>query len=237
MHQFFVSSKRGDVVRITGEDAHHIIRVLRLKTGEEIFIVVGRGERFKGEIWKFKDGEVLVKLKERVNTRFEPNISLSIAQSLPKGRKFEEVIKTCTELGVIEFFPIISERTVVKVREEKVNRWRRIAKEEAMLSKRDIIPEVHDVSRFEDFIRENADRFEDKLLFWELERERFLRDVKVKESVIALIGNEGGWSQKEVEMAQKYGFITVGLGNRILRAEVAPVVISSLILFKSGDLG
>jgi len=184
VHQFFVFSKKGDVVRITGEDAHHIIRVLRLKTGEEIFVVVGRGERFKGEIWKFKDNEVLVKLKEKVKIRFEPNLPLSIAQSLPKGRKFEEVIKTCTELGVIEFFPIISERTIVKVRKEKIDRWRRIAKEEAMLSKRDIIPEVH-----------------------------------------------------EVEMAKEHGFVTIGLGNRILRAEVAPVVISSLIFFKSGDLG
>ena len=237
MHQFFVFSKKGDVVRITGEDAHHIIRVLRLKTGEEIFVVVGRGERFKGEIWKFKDNEVLVKLKEKVKIRFEPKLPLSIAQSLPKGRKFEEVIKTCTELGVIEFFPIISERTIVKVRKEKIDRWRRIAKEEAMLSKRDVIPEVHEVSSFEDFIIENSDRFKNKLLFWELEREKFLKDMKVEGSVIALIGNEGGWSQKEVEMAKEHGFVTIGLGNRILRAEVAPVVISSLIFFKSGDLG
>ena len=238
MHQFFVPSKKGDIVSITGEDAHHIIRVLRLKKGEEIFVVVGRGERFKAEIKEFKPSKVIVRIKEKIKVSFEPRLSLSIAQSLPKGRKFEDVIKTCTELGVVEFFPIISERTIVKVRKEKINRWRRIAKEEAMVSKRDVIPEVHDVLDFYEFIKKWGTKYEKKFLFWELEKEKFLKDMEIKnEKIVALIGNEGGWSKKEIDMAREYGFTTLGLGNRILRAEVAPVVISSLILFKSGDLG
>jgi len=233
-----VPSKKGDIVSITGEDAHHIIRVLRLKKGEEIFVVVGRGERFKAEIQEFKPRKVIVRIKEKIKVSFEPRLSLSIAQSLPKGRKFEDVIKTCTELGVVEFFPIISERTIVKVRNEKINRWRRIAKEEAMVSKRDVIPEVYDILDFYEFIKKWGTKYEKKFLFWELEKEKFLKDMEIKnEKIVALIGNEGGWSKKEVDMAREYGFVTLGLGNRILRAEVAPVVISSLILFKGGDLG
>lgn len=237
MHQFFVFSKRGNIVKITGEDAHHIINVLRLRKGEEVFIIVGRGERFIGEIEDSKKGRVIVKLREKIKINFEPRVSLSIAQSLPKGRKFEEVIKTCTELGVKEFFPLISERTVVKIRREKVERWRRIAKEEAMVSKRDIIPLIHDPISFDDFIRKYSEEFSLKLMFWELEKETFLKEIGIRDKTLAVIGNEGGWSNIEVEMAKGYNFLTIGLGNRILRAEVAPVVVSSIILFKSGDLG
>ena len=237
MHQFFVFSKSKDRVKIKGEDAHHIAKVLRLKKKERIFVVVGRGERYIGEIQAFEKDGVIVKLVEKIKVKFEPDLPLSVAQSVPKGRKFDEVVKICTELGVKEFFPVISERTLAKVKKEKVERWRRIAKEEAMVSKRDIIPEIHDVLDFHEFIDFYSDKFKTKLIFWELEKDRFLKDIDIIGETIALVGNEGGWSFKEVEMAKQHGFLSVGLGNRILRVEVAPVVITSIILFKTGDLG
>lgn len=237
MHQIFIplhNFKKSYVI-VDKEDFHHLVNVLRIKINEKLYIVVNRGDRFIGEISSVEKNHLIVKLIERIEESFEPNFNLYIAQSIPKGKKIENIIKYGTELGIKGFIPLITERTIVKLNQEKIERLKKIAKEEAQVSKRDYIPEIFNPISFNDFI-ESSYKYERKYIFWELEKENLIDvvDINKRENILVVIGNEGGFSLDEVYKAKNSGFIPISLGKRILRSELAPLVIISLIVYKGG---
>lgn len=238
MHEFFIpkNSVKGNIAKIEKEDFHHLINVLRAKIGDRVIVVVDRGDKYISRIIDIKEKVAKLKLEEKIFDSFEPNTKILLAQAIPKGKKFEYILKTGTELGVNTFYPIITERTEKLISEEKIERYKKIIKEEAQVSKRDIIPEVFKPMKFEEFINMNF-KTPNKFIFWELEGEKSLHDVDIKnnEDVLIVIGNEGGFSLREVNFAKDKGFISLSLGKRILRAEVAPIVVLSIILYKLNE--
>ncbi len=238
MHEFFIprSNVKGKIAIIEKEDFHHLINVLRAKIGEKFFIVVDRGEKYISKLIEIKDKVAKLYLEEKINESFEPKINIYLAQSLPKGKKFEDVLRVSTELGVKGIYPLITDRTIFRPDSNKLERYKKIVKEEAQVSKRDIIPQIYEPIKFYDFINKELN-FEKKLIFWELELERSIEEVDFKENenVLIVVGNEGGFSLKEIELAKERGFITLSLGKRILRTEIAPIVILSIILYKVGE--
>lgn len=237
MHQVFIPyhNLKKNFVVIDGQDFHHLVNVLRIKVNEKIFIVVDKGDRFIGKVSSIEKNRLILDLIEKINENREPIFNLYLAQSIPKGKKMETIIKYGTELGIKGFFPVITERTIVRLNKEKIERLKRIAKEEAQVSKRDDIPEIFDPIDFSNLIN-LSQKFEKKYIFWELEKENFIDyiDIKKDENVIIFIGNEGGFTLDEVYKAKKAGFISISLGKRILRSELAPLVIISLVLYKGG---
>lgn len=237
MHQIFVqqSQIRDNSLIITNGDYHHLVNVLRIKRNEKISVVVNRGDRYIGVVEDIKKGKLYVKLIEKIVESYENKFKIFIAQSIPKGKKFEEIVKYGTELGINGFYPIISERVIDRLNLKKIERMRKIAKEEAQLSKRDIVPEIFDPIELKNFLYESK-HFDKKFIFWELEEENFLENISINEneSVVALIGNEGGFSIEEVNLAKSYGFQSISLGKRILRSELAPLVITTLFVYLGG---
>lgn len=235
MHEFFIprDSVKGNIAKIEKDDFHHLINVLRKKIGDRIIVVIDRGEKYVSKIIDIKDKFVKLKLEERIYGSFEPKINIHLAQAIPKEKKFEFILRTGTELGVKCFYPLITERTETLLKEERMERLKKIVKEEAQVSKRDVIPEINKPIKFEDFLNLKINTH-NKFIFWELEEERSLYDIEIKndEDIIVLVGNEGGFSLKEINMAKERGFISLSLGKRILRAEIAPIVILSIILYK-----
>lgn len=235
MHEFFIprNSVKGNIAKIEKEDFHHLINVLRAKIGDRIIIVVDRGEKYISKIIEIKDKFAKLKLEERIYDSFEPKINIHLAQAIPKEKKYEFILRTGTELGVKFFYPLITERTETLIKEEKIERLKKIVKEEAQVSKRDVIPEINKPIKFEDFLNLNI-KTNNKFIFWELEEERSLYDIEINndEDILIVVGNEGGFSLKEVNMAKDKGFLSISLGKRILRAEIAPIVILSIILYK-----
>ncbi|MCX8095230.1 MAG: 16S rRNA (uracil(1498)-N(3))-methyltransferase [Caldisericia bacterium] len=237
MHEFFIpkDSVKGNIAKIEKEDFHHLIHVLRAKIGDKVIIVINRGEKYISKIVDIKEKDRIVKLEieEKINESFEPKVNIYLAQSIVKGKKFEEILKTGTELGVKYFYPLITERTEVNLKIEKIERFKKLVKEEAQVSKRNIIPEVYKPIKFEEFLNLDINT-KNKFIFWELENKNSIYDIDLKdnEDIVLIVGNEGGFSIKEVNMARDKGFISLTLGKRILRAEVAPVVILSIFLYK-----
>lgn len=235
MHEFFIprNSVKGNIVKIEKEDFHHLINVLRSKIGDRIIVVVDRGEKYISKIIDIKDKFAKLKLEERIYDSCEPKIDIHLAQAIPKEKKYEFILRTGTELGVKYFYPLITERTETIIKEDKMERLKKIVKEEAQVSKRDLIPEVSKPIKFEDFLNINL-KTNNKFIFWELEQEKSLYDIEIKndEDILIVVGNEGGFSLKEINMAKEKGFISLSLGKRILRAEIAPIVILSIILYK-----
>lgn len=238
---------------ITGQDARHIVRVLRLGPGDEIEVVDGTGAERRGLITWAASDEVQLTLAEGNDVCREPSVFISLLQGVPKGDKMDEVIRRNTEVGVGRFVPVVTERTVARpdptAAPRRVERWRRIAREAAKQSGRQRVPDVLDIMSFQEalaFIRLSAEACagegDDHLTImpWELERSRGIREVLRERSgardIFVLIGPEGGFSREEVGQAVECGAVTCGLGPRILRTETAGLVVASVILYEAGEM-
>ena len=154
------------------------------------------------------------------------------------------ILRKSVELGVRSITPLMTERCVVKTHRtevgKKIERWKKIALESSKQCGRTQIPQVAEggIATLETFCHK-IDHQDLKLVFWELEEKKTLKDIELDaqpRSVAVLIGPEGGFSQAEIENVREYGFQTVSLGPRILRAETAPVVALALLQSLWGDL-
>lgn len=148
MQRYFVTPEQfgTDNVRIDGEDARHIAKVMRGKAGDKLIVSDGVSREALVEIAQIEIGEVTVNILETLEMTHEPRIKITVAQSLPKADKMETVIQKCTEIGAVGFIPFLSERTIVQYDERKeskrLDRWRKICKEAAEQAHRNIVPAV-----------------------------------------------------------------------------------------------
>lgn len=243
MNRFFIKNEQvsKDILYIEGEDVKHIRDVLRLRTGDKIEAVC---EEFIyiGKILQIEKNLVTVKIAEIFKGNGEPSFNIILYQGIPKGEKMDFIIQKCTELGVKEFFPLLTERTVVKVKDKnkeksKITRWTKIAKEAAQQSKRDLFPKIDDIISFDDMIE--LIKGENIIVPYEEEKNNRIRDAikSIKNGRVNLIiGPEGGFAQKEIETLRGIGANTVTLGPRILRTETAGIVAASILLYELGDI-
>lgn len=245
MQRYFIKSNQmnKNMITILGDDVHHIKRVMRFREGTQIICVDGKGHDYLVEIIKMTGEAVYCKILKIVPSEGEAKLQISLAQALPKGDKWEWILQKGTELGVTQFYPFTSERTVVKVHSEKVKkkllRWQRIVKEAAEQAQRGKIPEVHPPIKW-DSLLSIIKQQEHVWIAYEkggqsirscLER----RGDKCK--VLLIIGPEGGFSPFEIDEAVKAGAVPITLGPRILRTETASLVGLSCILFANDELG
>jgi len=240
MNRFFVNRDRilNNTVDIDGEDAIHILKVLRLKEGDSIEICDGEGNDYKGILLKTTKAQIRVLLENPSPSRGEPKIKVTLYQGIPKGSKMDLIIQKCVELGIHSIVPVITARTIVDLSrdgkvEKKVARWQKISEEAAKQSKRGIIPEVQLPIHYNEVIKRVSNSL--KLLPWEGETRTSLRTAlesagKVQDISI-LIGPEGGFEKEEIDIAIQKGWDIITLGPRILRTETAGMAVLSAIMF------
>lgn len=243
MQRYFIDTAIDDA-RITGEDARHITRVMRMKEGGEI-IVVAQDKAYICTITAFENDDVLVQTTGQTIPSPELPVHVTVACGLPKGDKLELITQKATELGMYALLPFEAERSIVKwdakKGAKKQERLQKIAKEAAEQSHRTHIPEIYEpihfkqlVSRLDEFdavfIADEEDakaekrtRFADKL--------KNVYDKKSK-SILIIFGPEGGIARKEADMLLAAGAQTMSLGPRILRAETAPLYALSAISYE-----
>ncbi|MBC8588387.1 RsmE family RNA methyltransferase [Paratissierella segnis] len=244
MHRFFVDKSQISEYKIIiiGKDVKHIKDVLRLKKNEIIeilndgFVYVCRIERIE----KDRIETAIVDRKAGVN---ESKVDITLFQGLAKGTKMDFIFQKNTEIGVKEFYPIITHRSVVKIKEmdkeqKKINRWNSIVEEAAKQSKRDSIPIVRDIITFDkmiDILRNEKDI----IVPYEEEKSYSIKEglINSGKKINIIIGPEGGFEQEEIQILRDVGGKIVTLGNRILRTETAGLVASTIILYEFGDIG
>lgn len=232
-------------IKITGQNAHYLINVMRLKEGDIFHILDGSGNIHRAEIISLKKKEIIAGIisRERINT--ESALGLVLVQALLKAEKMDHVVQKATELGVKEIYPVITSRTVVRST-ERYRRWLRIAQESVKQCGRTEMPLIHEPIAFEEFFKKSG-FMKDGIkgfIFYEGARKglkELMAEADEKDKrplmVYSITGPEGGFSQQEVELAASKGFIPAGLGPRILRAETAAVTALGLLQFLYGDLG
>lgn len=231
------------IARINGDDAHHIIDVLRFKIGTKLIISNGKNQ-YVVSIIDIENSSVILKIIEEYNQVVESPINITLYQGLPKSDKMDLIIQKCTEIGIKKFVPVETEFSTIKIKEKniynKINRWKKISLEASKQSGRSIVPDVLVPVGFKDAL-ESLNEFDLCLIPYEKETNMRLKDVLKKnfdaKNICVFIGPEGGFSENEIMAAIEYGAIPVTLGPRILRTETAGIVTSSIILYELGDLG
>ena len=184
--------------------------------------------------------------RRRLSAR-EPRTKVSLYQGVLKAQKFEWVLQKGTELGLVEFIPVICERSMVGDLEDvdrKLGRWQRILREAAEQSQRGRLPVLRPATLFVQSCQRATRSGGLSLMPWEDEKEVSLKSMLTAGeeetdrpfSISLFIGPEGGLAYKEIEAARGYGVQPVSLGPRILRAETAGIVAASAILYELGDL-
>ncbi len=235
MSRFFVDGVLtvGDVVPIEGSDARKIVTVLRMSGGERIELIDSSGAAFKAEV-NIELRRVMAVVREAVEPQAGASVRIAVAQAIPKAQKMDFVIEKLTELGVVRILPLHSERSVVTdVRENKLQRWKRLAKSAAAQCGRSDIPDIAAPLSLASAAGLFAG-FDSVLFPWELAPrvpplETLPALLDGAGTVLIVIGPEGGFSHEEAELARKAGAHQVWLGPRILRTETAALVAVSFV--------
>ena len=244
MQRFFVEPHQIDEeahqIHITGSDVNHISNVLRMKTGEELWISDGSKYEYRCTIESFEPDEVLLHIVYSQEPEYELPCRIYLFHGLPKADKMELIIQKAVELGAYEIIPVETKRCVVKLdgkkSAKKTARWQQIAESAAKQSKRMLIPNVHEVLTFREALK-YAESMDVRLVPYELARgmqetKEILAGIEPGQSVGIFIGPEGGFEEKEIEAAIEGGAKPITLGRRILRTETAGLAILSVLMFQ-----
>ncbi|MFC5651767.1 RsmE family RNA methyltransferase [Paenibacillus solisilvae] len=257
MQRYFVTPEQlsANQVVLTGDDAHHIGRVMRMEAGDTIIVSDGREVVAEAVISSVSTGRVEAEISVLLSMDSEPLWLVTVAQSLPKGDKMELVIQKGTEIGAASFLPFQSERMIVQYDDKKeakrLDRWGKIAKEAAEQAHRSRIPSIEPVMSWRKLIDVIAE-YDLALFCYEKEggsggaglrdAVRQYREVKDKSEIermriLLIVGPEGGFTEREASEAEAAGAVIVGLGKRILRTETAAMVGLACLMYESGEMG
>jgi 16S rRNA (uracil1498-N3)-methyltransferase len=231
-------------VALTDTQRHYLCRVLRLGAGDRFVVLDGQGQSWQAQL--AANGAELI---ETLVGQTELPLAVTLVAALPKGNGFDEVVRQCTELGVVGIIPVMSDRTLLHPSPQKLERWRRIAQEAAEQSERQVVPTILEPLPFKTLLREPnpqgtliqstlikylcAERGSSPHLLHSLDLlDSLALPAPGREpapSITIAVGPEGGWTDAEITAAIAADYQTVSLGPRILRAVTAPMVALAII--------
>lgn len=244
MRRFYHSTtlRLNEIVRLDDFAARHLVQVLRAKLDDKAILFNGDGHDYKVQIKSIDRNDVSVKVLEKNKNSSESPLKIQLYQALSTNEKMDWVIQKAVELGVHSITPILTQRSLIKLKDDKRNKknqhWQLIALSACEQSGRSIIPKVNDIISLETCFTSMA------LKVGEL---RYLLNPYVKNSLKAnkldaapdgiklVIGPEGGFTENEVSFIESHDFKSVMLGPRILRTETAPIASIAILQSIYGD--
>jgi 16S rRNA (uracil1498-N3)-methyltransferase len=229
----------GARVSLSEHTAHHARDVLRLRSGAAVRVFDGQGAEFDAVLEAVTRAGVSARIAGRVEARPESPLHVVLAVSPLRGDRMELVVQKATELGVSEIRPVITVRTDAAARPAlsgtRQERWEKVASGAAEQCGRAVVPVLAATAMLGAVLDDAFDGM--KLLFLERSAPSALSSLPRPRRVLLLVGPAGGWEDSEVERATAAGFLTAGLGPRILRAETAALAAISAAQVLWGDLG
>ena len=228
MNRFFYNKaqKDGNCVTLVGEDAHHLLRVLRGAVGDQVDLCDDQGLCQRSVISVVNKNDVICQLGD-VLADGEAQVRIYLAFGLLKGEKTDFVLQKASELGAAGFYPFISARTVArpeKKMDNRLQRWDKIIRSAAAQSRRSLIPTLAPPCTWQQLLKQFPS-YRKVILFWESEEDgslvNALQGCMPGDKILLITGSEGGLSMEEALSAKESGADVVTLGPRILRAETA----------------
>lgn len=250
MPRFFITEAKnsncninGNHIEISGADASHISKVLRMKNGEELTVCDCKGCDYHCSIEDSTSDYVTLKIIEKTSCISEPTCKVTLYQGLPKSDKMDFIIQKAVELGVNKIVPVITKRTVSRPDKKslikKTERWNKIAEEACKQSGRGILVKVESTLTFNQAI-EDIKQNDLSMILYEKNGGTLKEQLNKKESILnsvgIMVGPEGGFCVEEVELAENNNVYSTGMGPRILRTETAGICAISAIMFKTDNL-
>jgi 16S rRNA (uracil1498-N3)-methyltransferase len=236
MNLFFAPEIKEGIYRLPEEESKHVVRVLRMKTGDSVFLTDGVGNLFEASIVDASTKSCTVKtiktFREYQKRRFRLHIAIAPTKQIDR---FEWFLEKSTEIGIDEITPLISshsERIHVKT-----DRLLKVIIAAMKQSLKAYLPELSEPDDFKDFIRRpfEGEKF---IAYCGAQATVELKDIYRKgENALILIGPEGDFSIQEVELAKKEGYIPISLGKSRLRTETAGIVACHTINMMNGEDG
>ena len=237
MHHFFIDQTPvDDNIVLEGEDYNHIVNALRKKIRDNISLIpVKSSELYFCEIIEILKKQVVVKILSKEPQPQQKLPKITIAQSLPKGQKMEEIIQKCTELGAYDFLPLVTRRTVPDISlkiAKKIERWQKIAKEAAIQSESYFVPMVYNPIDLADIMQIIKQEQYNKVFCLKERAQKPIKDLinlQTDRKLMFIIGPEGGFSEEEDRFFQQIGIEQVNISDKILRTETAGPAIMAIM--------
>jgi len=229
--RFFVPQVRRGVAELTGDEAEHVVRVLRAEVGE-VYEISDNNKLYLAEIEVARKSLVSFKITEELSTP-PPEAEIVLLAALIKFDRFEWIVEKATELGVTEIRPFEasrSERGLMQAAAKRRHRWEKIAQESSQQAKRAHLPVIAEALPFRESLAFNADLKlmldeDSRLPIWQL----FPPTKNLTDRIALLLGPEGGFTDEERDAAHAAGWQSCSLGGTILRAETAAAAGVSII--------
>lgn len=230
----------GDTLFLDEAASHHVARVLRMNKNEPLTIFNGSGGEYLSKITDIQKKMVVVNITEFSSREAESSLELYLAQGISRGEKMDYTIQKAVELGVTKIIPILTEYCNVKLDasrlEKKLQHWRSIIISACEQCGRNKLPEIVTPETLDKALPKFKADFS-FVLSPTAEQKLNQYNIENHHRVILLIGPEGGLSEKEIMEANRYKFLPLNLGPRILRTETAAISAISALQCYFGDMG
>jgi 16S rRNA (uracil1498-N3)-methyltransferase len=223
---------------LPGGAAHHAIRVLRLKRGDEVRLFNGEGGEYEASIHRVEKDSVTVDIGRHHVVERESTLQVCLAQAITTGDKMDYTLQKAVELGVRRIQPLQTNRAVVRLNQERAEKrlqhWQNVVVAACEQCGRNTVPHVNPIMPFEEWVA-STDPKAMRLMLSPV-AEKSLRDCPAPDAEVNLVvGPEGGLNREEVAFAQLKGFTSVRMGARVLRTETAPLAALAAMQILWGD--
>jgi 16S rRNA (uracil1498-N3)-methyltransferase len=217
-------------VEIIGEEAHHIRNVLRHKHGDEIVVVDGCGMAYWVTITDIAQDTIIGRITKQEQSWGEARIPVKVIIPILKGQRMDTVIEKGTELGVTDFLVTQTAHSVAEITDNKLERWRRIAKAAMKQCLRSVLPTISPFPSLKAALK-SLEQDSDKTYYADMNGGKLLEVINLEndsetkrvKTIIMAVGPEGGFSGEEVGLLDRYGGKSFRLGKRRLRSDTAVI--------------
>lgn len=225
--QHFAVNKK---IILEKSSTHHLLKVLRKKEGDEIILFDGKGNSCLGVISSLNKSQLELEIIELFDKTLRSGIKISLGQSLIKSDPLNFIIQKATELGVASFYPLITDRSVIKLKmtKNRALKWSLIARGACEQCGENWLPIIENPMKLDKWAEVEKSKI--KIVLYPHANNK-ISDLDYKDSVSLAIGPEGDFTEYEVDSLVEKGFIPVTIGRRILRAETAAISAISSVRF------
>jgi 16S rRNA (uracil1498-N3)-methyltransferase len=219
--------------------AHHAMRVLRMRPGDSVVLFNGDGREWSATIVNMRKSGVSVKVGAPRERDVEARLPIALAQSISSRERMDLTLQKATELGVAQIWPLVTQRSVVRLSEERAERrvahWQHLVAAACEQCGRNRLPEIHPPEAFTQWLSRLPTPDNSLRLSLSPVGTQRLADRPAPAAVLLLVGPEGGLTADEVDLSRQFGFVGVQLGPRILRTETAALAAISAMQALWGD--